>query len=181
MITVSGKLIMPDGNNAPTLGDIAQGLSRAPRFAGHLVRNWSVAEHSLACARTTDDNALKLHLLLHDAHETVTGDIPATWKSQGIKNQQHDIDSLIYRELGLYVPSPSEHQEIKRIDWEIQVAEAFLMGSKTLFDWYETNTTKTAEHAVESVMRTYAADRSSETVMADYFSATSRLLLLQHA
>ena len=60
------------------LADIAWGLARLPRFNGQTCLPWNVAAHSLLAEHLappgTPDDA-RLAILLHDAHEYVTGDI----------------------------------------------------------------------------------------------------------
>jgi len=80
VLTRSGMLVPL---NQPTadhirLGDIAHALARIPRFNGHTVEPWSVADHSRLVARLLPDDApptLRLAALLHDAHEAYLGDI----------------------------------------------------------------------------------------------------------
>lgn len=66
------------------LVDIARGLSRRSRYAGHTTRPWSVAQHSLAVANMAARLDLSLDLeavaLLHDAAEAFFADIPAPLK-----------------------------------------------------------------------------------------------------
>jgi uncharacterized protein len=59
------------------LTDIALALSRIPRWNGHTLRPWSVADHSLLVADLVGDADpnLALAALLHDAHEAYIGDI----------------------------------------------------------------------------------------------------------
>ncbi len=63
--------------------DIAHALSMQCRFNGHTKEFYSVAEHSLNCARIAAaqelDTDAVLFTLLHDAHEAYLGDFPAPW------------------------------------------------------------------------------------------------------
>lgn len=66
------------------LKDIAQGLSRLPRFTGQLGQFYSIAEHSIrVCAEISDSRPanVKLWALLHDAPEAYLGDIPSPVKT----------------------------------------------------------------------------------------------------
>jgi hypothetical protein len=68
------------------LADIAWSLSRLPRFLGHTRGGmpYSVAQHSVLCESLVPAGvqpAAKLAVLLHDAHEAYTGDIPTPLKT----------------------------------------------------------------------------------------------------
>jgi hypothetical protein len=61
--------------------DIAVSLARLPRFNGHTLDLWSVAQHSTLVLRIAEwmvphpPAGLRLAALLHDAHEAYIGDI----------------------------------------------------------------------------------------------------------
>jgi hypothetical protein len=59
--------------------EVAPILASLPRFGGHTNARYSVAQHSALCATAAldlhDDMELAAFCLLHDAHETWTGDI----------------------------------------------------------------------------------------------------------
>lgn len=70
--------------DAICIEDIAHSLAHICRFNGHTKKFYSVAEHSLNCARiaaalTTDPRAVWA-TLMHDAHEAYTCDIPKPWR-----------------------------------------------------------------------------------------------------
>lgn len=77
MQTHSGKQFWPGDPRASDvdIGDIAHALSQICRFNGHSKLFYSVAEHSVNVCALVDDPALKLHALLHDAHEAYLGDL----------------------------------------------------------------------------------------------------------
>jgi 5'-deoxynucleotidase YfbR-like HD superfamily hydrolase len=64
--------------------DIAQGLSRQPRFAGHTSEPWSVAEHCLLVTAILRHNGFNARMqmagLLHDAAEAYICDVPSPLK-----------------------------------------------------------------------------------------------------
>ncbi len=65
---------------APALDVIAHSLSQINRFAGHTLRPYSVAEHSLLVARIAAEQygaspIVQLACLMHDAHECIVGDV----------------------------------------------------------------------------------------------------------
>lgn len=107
MLTLDGVLVTPGGWNAPTVRDIAISLGRTPRFAGQTRVWWSVLHHSLAClAYAAKENAMtQLAVLLHDAHEAVTGDITTHWKSPEMKAHQREIDARLWAMLGVVNPA----------------------------------------------------------------------------
>ncbi len=64
---------------AYTIGTIAHQLAQINRYAGAASRPYSVAEHSLLCADLADEAGcapiVQLCCLMHDAHESVVGDV----------------------------------------------------------------------------------------------------------
>lgn len=142
MITASGVIVLPDNDGCPRLTDIAISLARLPRFGGHCKRWWTVAHHSLACremAATLEreiDSRLQLHLLLHDAHESVTGDVTRHWKTEQVKAQQEELDERIYRFFQLPVPTPEEKVRIKEIDEQAMIAEGYILGPPGIKEFY---------------------------------------------
>ena len=59
--------------------DIATGLARAPRFAGHTDVTWTVAAHSVFVADHCPQG-MQFEALLHDATEAYMGDVPTPLK-----------------------------------------------------------------------------------------------------
>lgn len=59
--------------------DITDALARLPRFLGHTMPFYSVAQHSLRVAEIVDPR-FRLEALLHDAAEAYMGDIPSPLK-----------------------------------------------------------------------------------------------------
>ena len=77
--TYSGRRLYPANPTADSISiaDIAIGLSREARYAGHTrtVRAYTVAEHSVRCRRLADDD-IALFVLMHDATEFALKDCP---------------------------------------------------------------------------------------------------------
>lgn len=59
--------------------DLAAGLSRAPRYTGQTVREYSVAQHSLLVAAMVPEKH-RLAALIHDAPEAYLCDVPSPAK-----------------------------------------------------------------------------------------------------
>lgn len=87
ILTSAGRLHHLDGaevfdpGNVTSIGEIAHALAQINRFTGHCRRPYSVAEHSLLVADIARANCngwarpvVELAALMHDAHESVTGD-----------------------------------------------------------------------------------------------------------
>lgn len=120
------QFIDPDPN-AIDLNGLGTALARAERFNGHLNDRWTVAEHSLVMSYMAKDPRMAMALLLHDAHEAFTGDIPAPLKRviaqhTGILHEvEVGLNRAISKALGdvpmQYVNlTEVEDDEIKRLD-----------------------------------------------------------------
>jgi len=136
MMTLTGEYIGRE-TGAPSVEAIALGLSRMPRFAGQTLFEWNVADHLVVCVRYMQrwfggdtlygwnlTPLMPLHVLLHDAHESMTGDIPTTFKTHDMRALQKDIDVRIYKSLNLVTPTADEAALIKVIDGHMLLAEA---------------------------------------------------------
>ena len=98
-----------------SIEDIAHGLARQPRFAGHLERHYSVAQHSIHCYELAlPEN--KLVALLHDASEAYMLDMPTPIKARlpEYVEIEHNLMSVIANKFGFVYPY--NHPEIKEID-----------------------------------------------------------------
>lgn len=136
-MTSSGRRVTPAGVEYPSMTDVAVGLFRQPRFAGQGRRWFSVGDHSLF----VDDMVIataglgrldRLALLLHDAHESMTGDVPTDWKDDQLRMRQIGLDHRIMNaffpggiaEFGLY------HDTVKHFDRRAVIAEATVVGPR---------------------------------------------------
>lgn len=102
--------------------DIAIGLARIPRFAGHTNRFYSVAEHSMWCMTECllqypgkEDLAFKV--FLHDAHEYLLCDIPGPLKEllPGYNDIAQKLQNAIHARFGVRLTN-SDEEVIKTID-----------------------------------------------------------------
>ena len=84
--------------------DIARGLSRMPRFAGHTIQPYSVAQHSIFVARNSRRRLLGL---LHDATESYIIDLARPVKAgvDGYALMERRLGRSIYEQLGVRPPS----------------------------------------------------------------------------
>lgn len=141
LLTYSGRLLTPDSGH-PSLIDIAVGLSRQPRFGGQTTRWWSVLDHTLFCDELLQSRHRQYHgwgdlssryrlaVLLHDAHEALTGDIPSPLKTPGMKAVQAQLDERIFGAFypggyTAYLRSIVVPDAVRDIDHRALVAEAY--------------------------------------------------------
>ena len=87
------------------IADIAHALSLQVRFAGHIRKFYSVAEHSLNVARLVP-NEHKLQALLHDASEAYLTDIPSPIKAllPDYLDMEHKVQTAICNKFGVGYP-----------------------------------------------------------------------------
>lgn len=99
--THTGRHISPEGGE-PSILDIAMGASRITRFAGQGTQFFSVLAHMMWMddlyqeRLANPDKGVRLAILLHDAHESVTSDIPSPLKTGQQKGLQHLLDQRIF-------------------------------------------------------------------------------------
>lgn len=110
-------------SNVPGITEIAHSLAQINRYTGHCKRPYSVAEHSLLCAHyaqaTNMTPLVQLAVLMHDAHECITGDVASpikqvlghTWKLFEDAQQEH-----LLRHYSLLDASREHHDLIRHCD-----------------------------------------------------------------
>jgi 5'-deoxynucleotidase YfbR-like HD superfamily hydrolase len=120
------------------IGDIAHSLAGQPRFNRNTWTNYSVGQHSILVASLLPFG-LQLWGLLHDAGESVTGDIPYPIK-QTIKEYcpefsyfEQNLQSVIYEKYGLKGEEP---EELREIDRRMALTEGRQLHGNTE-GWYE--------------------------------------------
>lgn len=135
-LTYTGRLVRPGGLEHPSLIDIAVGTSRQPRFAAQGSRWFSVLDHMLFCdqlaRRAGESNFVRIALLLHDAHECITADVPTDVKTESFRDQQKVLDVVIHdaffpRGRSNYV-SQLYDSDVRRYDRRALCAEAQVVG-----------------------------------------------------
>ncbi len=126
------------------LRDIAWALSRIPRFTGHTLAEWPVANHLLLTEwigrqRYPDTEPLmRLHWLLHDAHEAYIGDVSTPLKNAldgRLAKIADRFDVAIYVALNLPLATPDEHARIKWADRVTLYAEARVLLPSRARTW----------------------------------------------
>lgn len=101
--------------------DIAHALAMIPRFNGHVVRHYSVAEHSVLVSRMLGRDGVEQDLtvagLLHDAHEAYIGDIPSPlkWACPEIKGIEGRVERALRAKLTPNI-SAEVYENVKAYD-----------------------------------------------------------------
>jgi uncharacterized protein len=132
-ITQSGKGIDLNHITADDIDihDIAVSLSRQYRYLGHSLLLFTVAQHSVIVSSLVPAE-LRVHALLHDAHEAYMGDITAPVKAfikhhagfpDVIEKLETKIDHAIWGHFGLRHLTPLEKSVIKYADLKVLAAE----------------------------------------------------------
>jgi hypothetical protein len=129
----TGTVGYPEGS--PNITDIAVSLSRESRYAGAGVHWWPVALHTFVVCDLLPMK-LRLHGLLHDAAECVTGDIPKPAKTETIEILEGKILASIYKGFGLKLPTPLEAELIHIADKHALHGEVHTVGTKALRSIY---------------------------------------------
>lgn len=105
-----------------TVEDIAHSLSNLCRYTGHSDRFYSVAEHSIICARIARKLGLptivQLYALGHDASESVVNDLarPVKQNIPQYKDVEDKIMSVMWEVIGLPEPTENDYSVIKWLD-----------------------------------------------------------------
>jgi hypothetical protein len=133
LYTYSGRISFPGGS--PSIMDMAISLSREGRYVGAGMRFWTVALHTFVVCDLLPDN-LKLHGLLHDSPETVTGDIPKPAKTDEIEALEIELLKGVYNTFKLTLPTAEEHRLIKVADTMTKHGEVYTVGTQSLQEVY---------------------------------------------
>ena len=135
--TYSGRQFWPLDPRAEEvfIEDIAHALSMQCRYAGHCLRFYSVAEHSVLLARHVSPEN-RLWALLHDASEAYLVDVPRPVKPflPGYKQAENAVMAAICDRFGLPHAMPAK---VKTADRAIIVDERSNMAS-CVAEWYAT-------------------------------------------
>lgn len=129
LYTYSGQIAYPIG--APSLKDIAVSLAREGRYAGAGVHWWPVALHTFVVCDLLPPK-LRLHGLLHDSPECITGDIPKPAKTEAMTAMEVELLESIYRGLGVRMPTAEEDQAVHLADRRALHGEVYTVGTAML-------------------------------------------------
>lgn len=133
LYTYSGRISYPNG--APSLFDIAVSLSREGRYAGAGMRWWPVVLHTFVVCDLLPD-PLKIHGLLHDSPECITGDVPKPVKTPAVEALERRLTTNIYRNFGIALPTKKEHAIVKEADVKTLCGEVYTVGTQALQQIY---------------------------------------------
>jgi len=106
-------------------------------------------------ARRDPHPKMGLYALMHDAHESVTGDVPSTWKTEDIRNRQFALDVLMYQEFRVPFPTVDEEDKIRDVDCSALYAEASVIGPPGIMEWFGVPADPLTIADVEFVMAWY--------------------------
>lgn len=185
LVQTLGGTLVPLANPQPRhilLPEIARALSRIPRFNGHTLRPWSVAQHSLLVMEllgADEDPELQLAALLHDAHEAYLGDItsPVAAAIRGtrdacpIEGLKTLFNVAIAARFSLD-PALFHHKAIQRADAQALALEATHLMAKPSTPW--------ATLAPVPDNPPPLRDMARVTAEATFLRATAELLLARH-
>lgn len=141
--TYTGVLLLPNNYGVPSPTDLAVQLGRLPRFAGATRVWWSVLHHIRFCHKLWALHPACSHLkssqpfteievaralLLHDADETASSDVPTLWKPPELRAWARRLQERTFLAYMGSIPGPAVMEYVKRIDLLALRMEAELVG-----------------------------------------------------
>lgn len=118
---ITGSALLMAG--VPRIEVIAHSLAQINRFTGHAARPYSVAEHSLLVCDIVAANghsaAAQLAALMHDAHESLCGDMasPVKWALDAAwLALENPLALLVCKDYHLQAAYTAHRQHIKHAD-----------------------------------------------------------------
>ena len=116
---------------------IAHALANLCRFGGHSREFYSVAQHSVLCARQVPYThpRLKLAALLHDAAEAYVVDLPRPLKAMlpDYRHMESQVEAAIAAKFNLMRPLPDL---VRQIDNRMLVTEAAQLMTGASGQWW---------------------------------------------
>ena len=134
--TYTGRLLTPTNFGVPSPIDLAVQLGRLPRFVGATREwPWTVLHHVLAMYRVAEEehsvhghhfyDGYALGILLHEADELATGDVPTTFKTDDLRARQKHVKGFVQQ---VYNRDSEEDRRVKSLDWCMMAAEMDVVG-----------------------------------------------------
>jgi hypothetical protein len=171
MQTATGRKFWPMDPRADEvfIEDIAHSLSMQCRYAGHCLRFYSVAEHSVLIARHLRgqyDEQTALWGLLHDASEAYLVDVPRPVKPYltGYKTAEAKVMAAVCERFGLPFDMPTEvHEADERI-----IADE--LANLVPMDWHG----RYAGKELGVRLRYWSPEQAREEFMATFDALTGR-------
>lgn len=118
----------------PDIVSVAKTLARIPRFNGHTDSDYSVAHHCVAGAmllQDLDHDYAAALFLIHDAHESILGDVPSPLKAHmpGYVEYERRVEKHFMASLaGMALQDDVAVALYRTMDWIIVSQEAQVMG-----------------------------------------------------
>jgi hypothetical protein len=160
--------------------DIAHPLSQMCRFTGHCEFFYSVAQHSINCAKEMmllgEPPRMQLYALMHDASEAYLQDIARPIKSSigNYEEIEAKLMDAIWDAFGIPRPSEDEWQKVKQVDDLMLLNEAKILMKCKHWDLGEFPVIQNARFRItEMSMRSVEAEfmqMFSEIVRNDFIT-----------
>ena len=119
-----------------TIDDIATALSNICRYAGHLPRFYSVAQHLVNTSRIVKPE-YAYTALMHDTAKAFTNDLPTPlkWALPIFKDLETSIEGAMAKKFGFQFPYPAE---IKEADTVMLILEKnYIKGDNSVWPAYQ--------------------------------------------
>ena len=158
-----------------TLRDIAGALAKTCRFGGHTPRFYSVAEHSALCASQAMRDSLTVGeiaaIFLHDATEAFCGDVVKPLKV--MLPEYAAIEARIEKVIGqkFAVDFDRHADAIRKIDWEMLIAEKRVFFPGDSVEWAGQNQVRTIHPNIE--MLSWPVAEAAFMAMAETIGLTT--------
>lgn len=150
-----------------TIEDIAHGLSMTCRFAGHCIRHYSVAQHSVHLSHLIGDARYSFEALMHDASEFAVGDMAKPLKVMLPEYSviEKRVEAAIFERFRIEMPLPSA---IKEADYRmLRTEQSQLMNNNDI--WTHTQ----GRDAYNFVIPTWSPEQAKAEFLQRYSELTS--------
>jgi 5'-deoxynucleotidase YfbR-like HD superfamily hydrolase len=133
-----------------TIEDLASALSNICRFAGHLPRFYSVAQHLVNASHIVSDQHA-FTALMHDTAEAFTNDLPTPlkWAFPIFKELEVKTEAAMGAKFGFEYPYPAEVKEADTI--MLMLEKYYVKEDDTVWPNYEQYTKKVVKPYLNKV------------------------------